>query len=487
MDESGAISALIWKIPGTPLSISLSLDAVNRLNLAVMEAFLALPKRGLEIGGLLLGRARRDDDGVCVEIDDFELLESDHAGGPSYLLSSTNRSALEQRLQSATAGSIVGFFRSHTRNDFAATAEDKELLSSYFSDSSDVFLLLRPHRDRAADAGFVVWQDGEIRPLQPYRQFPFRPAALMSGGYTIVQRAATLAKPQPATPAPVVQPAAPQAVSRARRRRTDEIAAASAIAALAILARIHGVSAPNPAPQKAPITASANTVAPTPVVQKPTPLAPVIQPQAPPPDSSPAPSAVNEQSPVERRDRTVGPPRLHAMTAVTTPPPSSAFRLVEPTPPEASPLPPAPHPNLPLPMLNIPPVVSPIATVAVDAIAPQAPRTGVLSKLHLRKGHPLADFTPPQAVRQTAAEISPELRRNLTKEVPVDVKLYIDRAGKVEYAELVSRSSAHNRDLATAALFASRQWRFSPARLEGEPVEAQVVLHYHFGPEAVAK
>ena len=59
----------------------------------------------------------------------------------------------------------------------------------------------------------------------------------------------------------------------------------------------------------------------------------------------------------------------------------------------------------------------------------------------------------------------------------------VDRAGKVEFAELLSNGSGPNRDVASLAVFASRHWEFSPAHLGNDSVPAEVVLRFRFGPD----
>ena len=86
---------LVWEVPGKPVSVRLSLDVVSRLGMAVQEGFKALPRRGLEIGGLLIGTARDAGNLTVVEVDDFEPVESEHATGPSYVLSDADRRLLK--------------------------------------------------------------------------------------------------------------------------------------------------------------------------------------------------------------------------------------------------------------------------------------------------------------------------------------------------------------------------------------------------------
>src|SRR5258708_34337149 len=66
--------------------------------MAVQEGFKALPRRGLEIGGLLIGTARAAGNLTVVDVDDFEPVESEHATGPSYVLSDADRRLLKERI-----------------------------------------------------------------------------------------------------------------------------------------------------------------------------------------------------------------------------------------------------------------------------------------------------------------------------------------------------------------------------------------------------
>jgi len=72
-----------WKSPRNSITIRLSLDAVRRLSLVVEAGFHALRTRGLEVGGLLLGKFTPGHERITV-IEDFEPLDSEHRSGPSY-------------------------------------------------------------------------------------------------------------------------------------------------------------------------------------------------------------------------------------------------------------------------------------------------------------------------------------------------------------------------------------------------------------------
>ena len=68
--------------------------------------------------------------------------------------------------------SIVGFYRSHTRPDFAITAEDASLFSTYFRNPSDVFLLIKSNDEGPPTGGFIIREEGQILSESPYAQFP---------------------------------------------------------------------------------------------------------------------------------------------------------------------------------------------------------------------------------------------------------------------------------------------------------------------------
>src|SRR5579884_1900460 len=83
-------------IPDAGLKIQLNQDLIGRMAAAVMEGFKMVPRRGLEVGGLLLGHTEPG----CVVIDEFEPIESEHQRGPSWLLSDKDR----QQLAEAASG-----------------------------------------------------------------------------------------------------------------------------------------------------------------------------------------------------------------------------------------------------------------------------------------------------------------------------------------------------------------------------------------------
>lgn len=181
----------VWEVPGKPVSVYLSVRLVDRLALALEDCVQPHQTRASEIGGLLLGSIRRELGQKIVQVEEFEPLPCEHAFGPSYLLSATDRETIEERLRwhkSKRGYSVVGLWRSNTRKDFAATVEDTDLMAAYFSNPSQVLLLIHAPGTEPVRAGFVIWEGRVIRSLKPYVEFTFRSAALADSAPPICSR-----------------------------------------------------------------------------------------------------------------------------------------------------------------------------------------------------------------------------------------------------------------------------------------------------------
>lgn len=128
------------------VGIHMHLDAVDGIARDVIEGFKAIPRRGVEVGGLLLGKViglEHPD----VWIERYQRLDCKHRFGPQFVLDDEDHVALEeaaQRVAASTELSVVGLYRSHTRSGFQLEESDLELVNRYFSDSSDLVLLIRP-------------------------------------------------------------------------------------------------------------------------------------------------------------------------------------------------------------------------------------------------------------------------------------------------------------------------------------------------------
>jgi hypothetical protein len=530
-DEATQTLAYLWQIPGKPVSVSLSLAVIDDLGDAVLNGSESPPRRGLEIGGLLLGKARRDRGRTVVEVDSFEPVECEHLAGPSYLLSRTDQERLASRIRghkNLRGRSVVGFYRSNTRKNFALTVEDVDLMAAYLSEASKVFLLIQAHSDGPPTAGFAIWEGRDIRSRAPLGEFPFRSAVLLREGPGIQPRrsadrsspllpdlaalrtrAARFVQSPPArkTFQPSRTPRRPRTLAKVlpsvqlqpvvkflsqlqERMKFGWIASVTLLAGAIVTGALLNGSRPEiaSAPPRPPAAQERQAQAVRTVV----PIAP--EETAPVPPALPAETATLAapprliEKPMEERARTApaipDPPVAWTQPAMAVPPPEPTLL---PDPPEIS----ARLLSNPEPLSTgseilkprMPSIPDRFVSVACDPL-PESGRRGPFSKLPLVAKHrPRKEFSPPTPIREAPPEVPVELRQRIRQEVPIDVKLYVDRAGKVEFAELLSNGTGVNRDLASLAVFSSRHWQFSPAHLGDETVPAEVVLRFRFGPD----
>ena len=94
----------VWHGSGKPVEVHLQLDVLDRLASEIMRGFGAVPKRGAEVGGLLLGTIQPGSPAI-VRIEDFEPVPCHYRRGPSYLFTEDDSAAFEQA--ASGAGSLI--------------------------------------------------------------------------------------------------------------------------------------------------------------------------------------------------------------------------------------------------------------------------------------------------------------------------------------------------------------------------------------------
>ena len=230
----------VWEVPGKWISIELSLEVVDRLQQDVIRGFGALPRRGAEVGGILLGTV--SGGGRVVRVEDYHEVPIEYRRGPSYLLSEPDTKAFEAALaqlrnNGASSARPIGYFRSQTRDGVGLGDEDLDLISKHFPDPETVALLIRPFGTKPSIAGFYFKEDGRFQSGPPPLEFLFSRRDLAPDDSTApaerprglnvpsrVRRAASAAQqPEPA-PAKNVEPT-PAAVTTTVPSEPDKIAA----------------------------------------------------------------------------------------------------------------------------------------------------------------------------------------------------------------------------------------------------------------------
>lgn len=184
MESSSATSAppptpteYRWESPSKKTVVFLSFDVVDRLNFDVMKGFGAVPRRGAEVGGILLGTVEQGEQTV-VRIEDNIAVACEHLRGPSYVLSEADMVRFDEIAQRYAAGSerevaMVGYYRSNTRETGELMAEDRTLLDTRLEADGSVCLLIKPFATRFAEAVFYVREDGAFAE-EGLTPFPFR-------------------------------------------------------------------------------------------------------------------------------------------------------------------------------------------------------------------------------------------------------------------------------------------------------------------------
>jgi hypothetical protein len=176
----------VWEVPDKNIIIHLDYGVVDRLLIEVMRGFGAIPRRGAEVGGILLGSTEPAGDKTIVRVEEFEPVTCEHRRGPSYLLSEGDTNRYEETLQRHRATPekrlyAIGGYRSHTREGMGMSAEDLKLYDSYFPESNAIFLLVKPYATRVSVAGFFFREGQRVQTEATYLEFPFRRRELGGG------------------------------------------------------------------------------------------------------------------------------------------------------------------------------------------------------------------------------------------------------------------------------------------------------------------
>jgi hypothetical protein len=194
-----------WDAPDGACAVLLGSSLMEELRHRAIQAYLSLPKRGVEIGGLLLGDVRQDGS-IAFQIDGSEDIPCEYRFGPKYKLSETDYGRLGERLarhQRDGSEPVIGLYRSYTGREAALDQTDLELLRNVFPHPRLVSLLLQPISPEKCMARFQFGSDGEVTADRPYEPFLFEPAQL---------KVEAQADPKP----PEAAPAAPGPTERLR-------------------------------------------------------------------------------------------------------------------------------------------------------------------------------------------------------------------------------------------------------------------------------
>lgn len=150
----------VWAQASRNFAIHIPPEVIGSLGTESLVAFKRVPRRGLETGGILLGRTEFQGDTTTFWIEGFAPIESEHRFGPSYLLSDSDFAHLQTELaKNATAS--LGIYRSQTRSEQLAIQDaDAGLFEKCFGVSDNLFLMLAPLPRLGA---FYFREDGNLK------------------------------------------------------------------------------------------------------------------------------------------------------------------------------------------------------------------------------------------------------------------------------------------------------------------------------------
>jgi len=485
-------------VDGIGLTVVLAKTVLAELRAILMAATADSP----EVGGILLGHTETGENGTRTFVDAFERFTPENPCDPKYALSGRDRRRIERRRNDLAArrrrGALapVGLWRSHCRRGLYLDQRDFELFRNLFRRPACVFLLVRHDDPDAARGAVFIWEGDDVRRHASYLEFPLEalpavlpaaapPAKLPRVRFPRVRlpRVRVGLSALPAWLRPAAMAAAPPAklprmrLPRVRVRLSAPPAwlrtAAMAVAILAVpvaayyagraiaLSRFHGAAVANAALVSAAVP-PAVLPAPPPEI-RPTPF-PEAEPSDPPPAVAPPPRV---RRPLEVPPRAIDP--ASAPTPTLPDPPPLALKPSIASPPRivaAAPAAPAFHNE---------------AVTAYIKPAPHSTLSKAIRKIPLLRGiaRPRKEegFVPASPVAHPLPALPDE-------EVPagepsVELLAHIDRSGSVDHVRFADGNS-HLRDASASAL---SQWRFEPARQNGEPVESELLVRFEFRKE----
>jgi hypothetical protein len=157
------------------------------------------------------------------------------------------------------------------------------------------------------------------------------------------------------------------------------------------------------------------------------------------------------------------------------------------TAPSAAKVTPSPAPILtdsPALKLNPDPAATATPGIVSTGIVPQAPlppppTPAAPSQPSQSPAPVVVRYQAAIAIAKATPAFPPELQSFAIKRTVIEVKVTIDKDGRVSKAEAVPQNNV-NRFLVNSALNAARLWKFQPARRDNEPVSSESVLQFVF-------
>ncbi|MFN7993867.1 MAG: energy transducer TonB [Bryobacteraceae bacterium] len=150
---------------GDSITLRIARDVLERLEMAVRQGIKAIPKRGLEVGGLLAG-----NNGIELEIDGLCNADIEYRFGPCFELTPGDLMRLaSQRDEFVEEGfRPIGHFRSQTEGEPHITEAD-DAIASLLETQAPILLLIPASQAGLEDARIYRRSAGEWKQLMVFR------------------------------------------------------------------------------------------------------------------------------------------------------------------------------------------------------------------------------------------------------------------------------------------------------------------------------
>lgn len=173
-EETSGTDSFVWSVEGHAIRITCPVSVLESIREAAWEGLQKVPRRGLEVGGVLFGTRAGDE----IRIAAWRPIPCEHARGPGFELSAKDEAELRQLLEAAGSDAglegleTVGWFHSHTRDGVTLTKADLDLYNRFFPAPWQIALVVRPHAYEPARAGFFFREpSGAIQSASSYKEF----------------------------------------------------------------------------------------------------------------------------------------------------------------------------------------------------------------------------------------------------------------------------------------------------------------------------
>jgi hypothetical protein len=165
-----------WETPLCPFTIEFDPDRLDEIRLAVVDGFYAVPRGGLEIGGVLFGKVNQGNLLIC----DYRRIGTEYLTGPSFRLSDRDQAGLwalltETRFKDPDIQPL-GWFVSHTRSGIELLERDLDIYRRFFPELVHVVLVLKPDSRGKVRGGYFFREDnGSVKAEAAVSEFWVEP------------------------------------------------------------------------------------------------------------------------------------------------------------------------------------------------------------------------------------------------------------------------------------------------------------------------